>query len=211
MRSATLRKVPDEASDTGIQTRRWTRKEYHRAAEVGLFRPDERLELLDGEILVKMTQKPPHSQSLGRTAARLRDGFGERHWVREQQPLVLGTRSEPEPDIVVVRGTFDDYPAEHPTGADVLIVIEIADTSLRLDRGRKRIAYARAGIQEYWIVNLRQRQLEVYRDPSGSDYHVKLIHGETETVSPLAAPDITMRVVDVLPPATAAGPTRGTG
>jgi Uma2 family endonuclease len=114
--------------------------------------------------------------------------------------LVLNDESEPEPDLVVVVGTEDDYPKSHPKAADARLVVEVSDTTLRFDRNRKRPAYSRAGIPEYWIINLPKRCLEVYRDPSGSRYLTATVHAITEIVAPLAAPDAQLRVVDLLPP-----------
>jgi Uma2 family endonuclease len=190
--------------DTGIRPRRWTRDEYYRAAELGLFRPGERLELLDGEILSKMTpQKSPHAFGVTRAARMVGDAFGSGHYARQQLPLILNDRSEPEPDVVLVVGADSDYAHRHPEARDARLVVEIADTTLRFDRGRKRAAYARSGIPEYWIVNLPERQIEVYRDPSGSRYRSITLYGEGEAVAPLAAPLAAMPVRDLLPPPVA--------
>jgi Uma2 family endonuclease len=186
--------------DTGIRPRRWTRDEYYRAAELGLFRPGERLELLDGEIIQKMSpQKEPHAVGVASATQILIYAFGSGHHLRVQLPLVLNGRSEPEPDLVVVAGGPSDYLRGHPRAADARLLVEVADTTLRYDRGRKRAAYARAGVQEYWIVNLPERQLEVYRDPSGARYRSLTVYGEQETVTPLAAPQASVRVSDLLP------------
>jgi Uma2 family endonuclease len=200
--SITIVKPPAAKSkDTGVHPRRWTRQEYHRAAELGIFQPDERLELLDGEILQKMSpQNPPHSGSMGRTARALERASGSGYDVRRQLPLVLGIRGEPEPDLVVVPRTPDDYTSRHPTAADACLVVEVADTTLRLDRSRKLAAYARAGIPEYWILNLPERQLEVYRDPFGARYRSITFYNHQEEVAPLAAPQSLVRVSDLLPP-----------
>jgi Uma2 family endonuclease len=189
--------------DRGAHPRRWTREEYHRAADLGLFGPDERLELLDGEIIEKVTQRPLHAAWVERTRRVLAQAFGSGHYVRSQAPLVLSRQSEPEPDVVVIPGSEEDYLREHPSATDVLLLVEVSDTTLRLDRQRKRPAYARAGITEYWILNLRDCQLEVYREPSRSRYRGLTIHREGEQVSPLAAPTATIHVADLLPPAAA--------
>jgi Uma2 family endonuclease len=188
--------MPDE----GPRSRRWTREEYHRAAELGLFRPEERLELLDGEILDKMTQKELHAAAAAQAARLLAEAFGSGHHTRGHSPIILNEISEPEPDVAVVVGTAFDYLSSHPRAADLLLVVEVSDTTLRFDRTRKRPAYARAGIREYWILNLRERRLEVYRDPSGSRYRTSLVHGEHDTVTPLAAPHVSIPVADLLPP-----------
>jgi Uma2 family endonuclease len=213
MSTTLTRPAPPKVKETGVRRRRWTRKEYYRAAEAGIFRPDERLELLDGEILEKMSpQNPPHATGIEDAADALGQAFGPGYRVRQQLPLVLTDRSEPEPDVVVARGTRRDYRARHPTAAQTVLVVEIADSSLRLDRSRKLRSYARAGIPEYWIVNLPERQLEVYRDPSGARYRSVIFYTETEAVVPLHAPQSSIRVADLLPPpAEEAGGQNGGG
>jgi Uma2 family endonuclease len=186
--------------DKGICPHRWTRKGYYRAAELGLFRPEERLELLDGEILRKMTQKPPHAIAVGQAADVLAQTFGPGHHVRSQLPLILSDRSEPEPDGIVVPGARPDYLSEHPKAADALLVVEVADTTLRFDRTRKRAAYARSGVREYWIINLLHCQLEVYRDPAGARYRSVMVYSEQDSLAPLADPDASVEVSELLPP-----------
>jgi Uma2 family endonuclease len=192
--------VAPAPQDEGVRPRRWTRKEYYRAAELGLFRPGERLELLDGEIIDKMTQKPPHAVAVGQASDILAGAFGPTHHVRSQQPLILTPESEPEPDVVVVPGTRSDYLASHPRAVDARLVIEVSDTTLGFDRGRKRTAYARAGIPEYWIVNLVGRQVEVCRDPRGARYRSVTVYDEQQGITPLAAPEASVRAADLLPP-----------
>jgi Uma2 family endonuclease len=190
-----------QPADTGVRPRRWTREEYYRAAELGLFRPEERLELLDGEILEKMSpQKERHTVAVliaGRVLARV---FGPNYHVRPQMPLVLDDQSETEPDVLVVPGVEEAFLERHPTAADVRLLVEVSDTTLRLDRGDKRTAYARAGVPEYWVLDLRKRRLEVCRDPAGSRYRSMTILGEEDVVTPLAVPDRQIRVTEMLPP-----------
>jgi Uma2 family endonuclease len=199
----TVIKLPTpEKRVTGTRPRRWTREEYYRAAECGLFKPEERLELLNGEILQKMSpQRPPHATVLTMTAVALGKAFGSGYYVRQQLPLVLNDESEPDPDLVVVPGTPLDYAARHPTAADARLVVEVSDSTLRLDQHGKLRAYARSGIPEYWIENLPQRRLEVYRDPSGQRYRSIAFHNEPESIAPVAAPQSLIRVADLLPPA----------
>lgn len=190
----------------GGEPRRWTRAEYYRAYEAGVFGPEERLELLDGEIIQKMSpQLGFHAGGVARCGRLLTDAFGRGHSVRQQLPLILNDASELEPDAVVVAGDDYDWGREHPTATDALLVVEVADTTLRFDRGRKRTAYARAGVREYWIVNLPERCVEVYRNPSRGRFQESVIHGEDRIVTPLAVPEATIRVSDLLPPATIAG------
>lgn len=192
--------------DRGIRPRRWTREEYYRAADLGLFRPEERLELLDGEIIEKVTpQKERHAAAVAHVARVLASLFGPDYHARTHSPIILDDLSEPEPDVVIVPGTEYDYLASHPRPADVRLLIEVADTTLRFDRTRKRSAYARAGISEYWILNLPDRQLEVYRNPARSRYSTIIVYGEQEALTPLAAPHASVGVADLLPPMPKAG------
>jgi Uma2 family endonuclease len=201
--SVTVRQKASTAAqpEEEIRPRRWTREEYYRAADLGLFRPDERLELLDGEIYAKLSpRKPTHTTTVGHAADVLARAFGPGNYPRTEQPLVLNDLSEPEPDIVVVPGTRYDYQTEHPLAATALLVVEVADSSIRFDRGRKREAYARADIRDYWVLNLSKRQLEVHRDPAGSRYRSVTVYREGDTVTPLAAPQAAVRVSELLLP-----------
>ena len=148
---------------TSPQVRHWTREEYLRMAEAGIFAPGERVELIEGEIIAMTPQKSPHAAAVWLAQEALRLAFGPGFHVRSQLPLTLGPESEPEPDAAVVRGTARDYVDSHPTTAT--LVVEVADTTLEFDRGRKAAMYARAAIPEYWILNLPDRVLEVFLDP----------------------------------------------
>jgi Uma2 family endonuclease len=165
------------------------------------------LELLDGRIFRKMTQKGPHVWAVRRAERLLAEAFGPGHSARSQAPILLHDESEPEPDVSVVTGGDDDYLDSPPAPAQVFLVVEVSDTTLRFDRGRKQRAYARAGIREYWVLNLRARQLEVYRDPSETRYQNVIEYREGETVTPLAAPGAEIRVSDLLPPVTGSEPS----
>lgn len=143
---------------------RFTRAEYYRMGEVGLFN-DKRVELLDGEIIAMAPQNPPHAGTTNRIAHILLRLLGTAVTIRIQSSIVLDDWSEPEPDITICRLDLDDYRREHPKANDVLLVIEVADTSLAYDRGRKVAAYANSSIAEYWIVNLTDGCVEVLSDP----------------------------------------------
>ena len=189
---------------SAVQTRRWTREEYERLIETGVFHPEERVELIDGELVVMTPQKSVHATAVRLVDEMLRMAFGSGHDVRAQLPLALDPDSEPEPDVAVVAGTPRDYRNAHPTTA--LLVVEVADTTLAFDRERKGSLYARAGIAEYWIVNLADRVLEVCRDPGpvasaqyGWSYRVTERLSASDSVSPLAAPQARIAVSDLLP------------
>lgn len=184
--------------------RTWTRTEFERLIEAGAFGPEERLELLDGEIITKMTQNEPHAVALRLADRALNRIFGEGFDVRNQSPLALGEADRPEPDLAVVVGGPRDYLAGHPTTA--LLVAEVSDTTLAFDRTIKAGQYARAVIAELWIVNLRDHVLEVFRQPAamadqplGHHYRSVTRHTDDEAVALLAAPNAPVRVADLLP------------
>src|SRR5262245_22966351 len=143
---------------------RFTREEYYRMGEAGLF-ADERVELLDGEIITMPPQNPPHAGVTSRIAQALIRLLGTLFSVRIQLPIVLDDWSEPEPDIAVCQLDPDDYEREHPRADQVWLVIEVAEASLSYDRSQKVAAYSRSSIPEYWIVNLLNRRIEVFSDP----------------------------------------------
>lgn len=184
-----------------VQTKRWTRREYDRIAEAGLFGPDERVELLEGEIITVTPQQSPHSACIGLIDGMLRQAFGPAYWVRIQLPLIVDPDSEPEPDLTVVPGSPRDYAQDHPRTA--VLVVEVADSTVAKDRTYKTRIYARAGIPEYWIINLAERCLEVYRDPETSTqtalYRSSQRLNPSDSLAPLAAPGSTVTVSDLLP------------
>jgi Uma2 family endonuclease len=143
---------------------RFTREEYYRMWESGFF-SDKRVELLDGEIITMPPQNPPHAGTTSGLATVVIRAIGTNFTVRIQAPIVLNNWSEPEPDVAICRFVPDNYRHEHPQASDILLLIEVADTSLAYDRQRKTVAYAASGIPEYWIVNLADRRVEVFSDP----------------------------------------------
>ena len=184
-------------SQTAVHRRRWSRREYDRMVDAGGFGPEDRVELLDGEIWEMTPQGTLHAAVCGAVLEALRRAFGEAFHVRAQSPLALDDRSEPEPDAAVVAGVPFDYLEDHP--ASGLLVVEVSETSLPHDRGRKLAAYARNGIPEYWLVDLTARQLEVYRQPAGDRYASKQVLTRTDTVRPLHRPDAAIAVGELLP------------
>jgi len=182
-----------------VQTYRWTREAFEKLAEVGLVDPDARLELIDGEILQKMSpQSSRHATAVLLVAEALRSVFASpAYTVRVQLPLALGPYSEPEPDVAVVEGTPRRYREAHPSTA--VLVVEVADASLQFDRTRKAALYARAGIPDYWIVNLLDGVLEVHRQPEGDAYRERLVLPSQERVRPLARPEVEIAVAELLP------------
>ena len=179
------------------RTRLWDRDEYERMIETGILGPEDRVELLEGEIVEMSPERSRHATAVDLALACLRAAFGPGFTIRVQHPLSLGDRSEPEPDLAVVEGGPRDYTDRHPSGA--ALVVEVADTSLEHDRVRKARIYARAGIPEYWIVNLAEERLEIHRDPGPEGYRSRTISGRPDSVAALAASLASIAVSDLLP------------
>ena len=187
-----------------IREGRWTRVEYDRLIDAGVFQPGEPIELLGGRLVVAEPQGDAHFTAIRLVEDALRATFGSGWEVRAQGPIALDAESEPEPDVAVVGGTARDYRAGHPTHA--VLVVEVAESSLRRDREDKGSLYARAGITDYWIVNLVNRVLEVYREPGQNSsapfgwlYHSVTAIGPDGSVAPLAAHGRPIPVADLLP------------
>lgn len=176
---------------------RWSRQEYEKMVEIGLFPPQARLELIEGEILHMASQTSYHATALSKAADALRQLFRDGYHVRSQMPLAISDSSEPEPDIAVVEGVPDDYWAAHPQSA--VLIVEVSYSSLQYDRERKLTIYARNHIPEYWIINLNEHRLEIYRQPIGDRYQQVTILQPNDTVTALAQPRQVMAVVDLLP------------
>jgi len=172
--------------------------------EIGVFRPDESLELLGGELIVGEPQSSPHYTAIGLVEEALRAALGPGWLVRPHGPLALDAESEPEPDVSLVPGTWRDYSGEHP--ARPVLVVEVSLSRLTFDREHKGSLYARSGLADYWILNLVDRVLEIYREPVadaaarfGWRYASVERLDSVATASPLAVPAARVRVSDLLP------------
>ncbi len=174
----------------------WTRQAYYRLWELG-FIPEKRVQLVDGEIYVMLPQNPPHASSVARVSRLLERTFGNGYHARVQLPLACGLRHDPEPDIAIVPGEPDDYAQEHPRTAP--LVVEISDSTLAFDRKNKGLAYARSGIADYWIVNLIDGCLEVYRQSGKKGYKPCVVLAADDVITPLALPNAKIKVADLLP------------
>jgi Uma2 family endonuclease len=184
--------------------RRWTRAEYERLVELGVFASGERLELIDGLLVVREPQGSRHAAAIRRVLAALHRALGDVWQIDSQLPLALDDASEPEPDVAVVPRDAGAYREAHPSRA--VMVVEVAEGSYRIDREYKAGLYARAGIAEYWIVDLAREALEVHREPEASPdathgwrYGRVASLGRLETVAPLSAPHHPIPVADLLP------------
>lgn len=181
-------------------TRRFTVEEVYKMAATGILPEDERIELIEGEIIVMGKQGPQHASSSSRTGDYLVSLVGRRGIVRQQLPIRLDDWSEPEPDIAIVLPDEDYYSDHHPTPDEVLLVIEISDSTLLFDRDRKSRIYAKAGIRQYCLLNLNARELEDYRQPSADGYRSKQTYAEGQSFNLVAFPKISIKVADLLPP-----------
>lgn len=175
----------------------WSRTEYERLVDAGVFAVDARVELLDGAIIDMSPQKSAHATAVGLVEEALRPCMDDSCHIRSQKPLALDDRSEPEPDLAVVPGQLRDYAQGHPDTA--LLIVEVADTSLAYDQGTKARAYARNGIAEYWILNLRDRILEVYREVDRQGYRQRCLIDADGQIAPLIRTQCVIRVHDLMP------------
>ncbi len=179
-------------------TRRlFTVEEYCAMAELGILEEGERVELLDGEIVVMPPIGEPHEDGATRLGRDMTHLLYDRAWVRVQNSVRLDDYGLPELDIAVVR-LRDDYHRRRPTPEDVILIIEVADTSLEFDREVKLARYAAAGIPEVWIVNLRARQVEAHSDPVDGTYRSRRVVTADGSIGPLAFPDVSLAVADFL-------------
>jgi Uma2 family endonuclease len=184
--------------------RRFSRVEYERLIELGVFQPGEAIELIGGELMVAEPQGAAHYTAIRKTAKALEAAFGPGWEVRTQGPIGLDDDSEPEPDVAVVSGSPDDYRLAHPSRP--ILTVEVAESSLVVDRRHKGSLYARAGLQDYWVLNLVDRVLEVYREPIedstapfGWRYARSEVFGISARVTPLGTPESTIAVSQLLP------------
>ena len=189
---------------SSVRIKHWTRVEYERLIDLAAFAPDERLELLGGQLVVREPQGRPHATGIRLVARALRAVFGPDWTIEAQLPVALDEASEPEPDIAVVTGGPRDYVESHPSRPE--LVVEVALASLALDRGEKASLYARAGVADYWIVNLVDNVLEVYREPVadprgayGWRYASVATLRQGDSVTPLALPGSAIPILDLLP------------
>ncbi|MEC4816575.1 MAG: Uma2 family endonuclease [Scytonema sp. PMC 1069.18] len=185
-------------------TKRFTIAEYHRLAELGFFGEDDRVELIKGEIFQMAAKGTPHSTFNRRLIREILKLIGDRATLQSQDPVVIPSNSEPEPDIAILRNRDDDYLSAHPSATDVLLLIEIADSSLKYDQEIKLPIYAEGGISDYWIFNLVDNCLECYsesyQDLQGNfGYRRKLILLPNESVNLPFFPDLVLDLFKVFP------------
>ena len=187
-----------------LRTRRFSRAEYERLIDLGVFQSGEEIELIDGHLMVAEPQSAAHYTAIVKTARALEAAFGAGWYVRREGPIGLDNDSEPEPDVAVVPGRPEDYSRAHPS--QPVLSVEVAESSLAADRHRKGSLYARAGLADYWILNLVDRVLEIYREPArdpAAPFDWRYTRSEVfrgdERVTPFAAPHASVAVSQLLP------------
>jgi len=189
---------------TVVTAKRFSIEEYHRLGELGFFGPDDRVELIRGEILKMAAKGTLHSVCNSLVFGELYSLVGKRAIVRGQEPIILSADSEPEPDVVIARNRADRYSSSHPESADILLVIEVSDSTLKYDQRTKLSLYAEAGIPNYWIFNLVDNQLEIYSEPyqkrqGDFNYRVKRVVLHNETVVIPGFPELSLDLSLVFP------------
>lgn len=187
-----------EAMSVEARKRLFTVQEFHRMGEAGILDDDARLELWGGEIYEMAPVGPVHSGDVDVLTLVLVRALGDRAIVRVQGPIVLDEYYEPLPDLAVLRPRDDFYRGSHPRPTDVLLLVEVADTSLRRDRREKLPRYAASGIPEAWLLDIPGRALEVHREPTTDGYRTTTVLAGGQAVSPQAFPDVALSVDQLL-------------
>lgn len=177
-----------------VVPKRWTREEYEQLIERGIFVGKPRVELIEGQIIEISPQNNPHSKAITRLNHLFVRAFGETHYVRVQCPMNSGLDSQPEPDFCILRQELVDESDQQPSTAD--LVVEVSHTTVKYDRKKARL-YAASRVPEYWIVNLEQQRLEVYRELLADGYGFTRIFALSEEIQPVGWPEITLKVSDL--------------
>jgi Uma2 family endonuclease len=181
-----------------VRSRPITAAEYYRMGEVGILGPDERVELLNGRIITMPPIGPRHAQTVRSLTRIFERVLGDRAVVSAQLPLDLGPASQPQPDVLLARLPAATYARAHPIPAACPLVVEVSETTLRHDAGEKLQAYARAGVAEYWIVDLVHGRIAMYTEPAGDGYRSQRVAAPGESIRPRAFPDVSIAVDDIL-------------
>ncbi len=181
-----------------LATHKFTADQYQKMGEAGIFHPEARLELIQGEILVMSPIGLKHAATVNRLANLLPRLLGDRAIVSSQNPIRLNDYSEPQPDVVLLQPRADFYASQPPQPADVLLLIEIADSSVRYDRTIKAPLYAENNIQEFWLIDLPNQTLECYRQPQANAYSEQTTLTRDQAIAPLAFPDLTLNLTQIL-------------
>ncbi|NET43890.1 Uma2 family endonuclease [Okeania sp. SIO2B3] len=177
----------------------WTVAEYHQMIDCGILTPESRVELLEGRIIKTNPQRAPHTATTQRTSDYLKSQLTQQAHIRMQLPVTL-SNSEPEPDIAVVHIDPKAYGVRHPSPQEIFFLIEISDTTLRIDRQEKTLIYAGANIPEYWVLDVVQRQAYIYRHPTPGGYQSETVLSDSEVINPLNFPSVSLSITKMLLP-----------
>lgn len=177
---------------------RFTADEYHRMGEAGIFHEDDRVELIDGEIVEMNPIGDPHAGGVNRLTRLFIGRLGDMAVVGVQNPVRLGEYDEPQPDLAILRYRADFYASRGPRPEDVLLLIEVADSTAGYDRRVKGPLYARHTIPEYWLVDLNRGHVVVFREPAPDGYRATRVHRPGESLSLVSLPDVAIAVADML-------------
>lgn len=188
---------PSPTGDADAPVWRLSVDAYHRMIEAGIFAEDDRVELIEGELRTMPPIKAAHAGKNKRLNRLFSALAADRAVVAVQDPLTLPPSSEPEPDLMLLRPRDDFYEAANPTAADVLLLVEIADTSLRYDRNTKIPLYAAHGIPEVWLVDIPHRRVEVYRNPGPEGYRQILLPDKGQAIEPLLLSGLSIQLSDL--------------
>ncbi len=181
-----------------LERKRFTVAEFRAMVETGILQEGSPYELLNGEIVHMASIGSKHAAKVSRINAHLSKTIAEAHIVAVQNPIELGTYSQPEPDIALLRWQDDFYESGHPEAKDIYLLIEVSDTTLEYDRTTKLPIYAESGVSEFWIVNIPDHQIEVYRNPSGKIYQSIQTFTQGQTLTIELLPEVTIDVDDIL-------------
>ncbi len=181
------------------QIRSLTSAEYYQMMESGIIREGEKVELISGQIFTMAAKGTRHTVATSRLLKSLLMLIGEQAIVRCQDPITLSNNSEPEPDLAIARLRSDDYVNSHPSPEDIILVIEVADSTIKFDRETKAPIYAAAGISEYWIVNLIDDRLEIYRQPEGNIYTSVQIITPPRSINLPVFSEVRLNINDLFP------------
>jgi Uma2 family endonuclease len=188
----------EETTQVELKRRRFTVAELLQLAKLGFLGIDERVELVQGEIVEMSPIGEGHASSVMRLTSLLSTTIGQQAIVNIQNPVQLDEETLLQPDVALLRPRDDFYSKRHPSTEDILLVIEVSDSTLQYDRRVKTALYGAAGVMEYWIINLQKRQIEVHREPQPDGYRAMTRYAPGETLSPLAYPDVVLAVDDIL-------------
>jgi Uma2 family endonuclease len=178
---------------------RFTIEQYHQMIRAGVFTEDDRIELIEGEIVHMSPIGSRHAACVNRLTRIFTLALGMRAVVAVQNPVRLGGTSEPQPDVALLAPRSDFYASSHPTASEILLLVEVSESTADYDRDEKLELYARTGVREFWLVDLQAGRLQTYRRPSGEPYGSVRTVAPAEAVSPEAFGDVSIRVADILP------------